>query len=171
MWIQEQRNNIKERIRNTKDTILIIIITSISTLSKSIIFLSVMEEWVCINNSKTKLKKKDPKQMCLLVLEQWMDSLGKVNMRRGKVSTYRMSRRIKLSHHRVHRKECKCSIILCCFRSSLSIRTRLTLEARSSSFIWMTTNWPTDLRKILQEGVIIMLKENISRRRKWKRRE
>lgn len=160
MWIQEQKNNIKERTRNIKDTTLIIIITSILTLNKSIISWSATEEWACISNSKTKSKKKDRKQMCLWVLERWMGSLGRVNMRRVKVSTYRMSRRIKLSRHRVHRRECKCNIILYCCLSSLLIRIRLTSEARSSSFTWMRTSWLIGLRKILLVEVII-IKENI----------
>ena len=63
MWIQGQKNNIKEKTRNTKDTILIIIIILISTLNKSIISWSAMEEWVCISNLKTKSKKKDRKPM------------------------------------------------------------------------------------------------------------
>lgn len=170
MWTQEQKNNIKERTRNIKDTTLIIIIILILTLNKSIISWSAMEEWVYISNSKTKLKKKDRKQMCLWVLEQWMGSLDRVNMQRVKVLTSRMSRRVKLSHHRVHRRECRCNIILYCCLSSLLIRTRLTLEARSFSFTWTRTSWPIGLRKILLVEVII-IKEKISRRRKWRRRE
>lgn len=170
MWIQGQKNNIKEKTRNTKDTILIIIIILISTLNKSIISWSAMEEWVCISNLKTKSKKKDRKPMCRSVLERWTGSLGKVNTRRGRALTYRMSRRIKPRRHRVHRRECKCNITLCCCQSSLSIRIRLTLGARSSSFTWMRTSWRIDLRKI-QLAEVIIIREKISRRRRWKRRE
>ena len=170
MWTQEQKNNTKERTRNTKDIILIIIITLISTLNKSIISWSAMEEWVCISNLRTRLRKRGRRQMCLLVLEGWMGSLGKVNMRRVRVLTYRMSRRAKRRRRRAHRRGRRCSIIRCCCRSSLLIRIRLTLEARSSSYTWTRTSWLTDLRKILLAEVIT-IKASISRRRKWKRRE
>ena len=170
MWTQEQKNNTKERTRNTKDIILIIIITLISTLNKSIISWSAMEEWVCISNLKTRLRKRGRRQMCLSVLEGWMGSLGKVNMRRVRVLTYRMSRRVKRRRRRAHRRGRRCSIIRCCCRSSLLIRIRLTLEARSSSCTWTRTSWLTDLRKILLAEVIT-IKASISRRRKWKRRE
>ena len=170
MWILEPKNNIKERTRNTKDITLIIIIILILTLNKSTISWSAMVEWVCISNWKTKSKRKGRKQMYRSVLERWTGSLGKANTRRGRALTYRMSRRAKRRHHRVPRRERKCNITLCCCRSSLLIRIRLTLEARSSSFIWMRTSWQIDLRRILLVEVII-IREKISRRRRWKRRE
>jgi len=108
--------------------------------------------------------------MCLWVSEGWTGSLDKVNIRRLRVSIYRMFRRTKLRHHRVHRRECKCNIILYCCLSSLLIRIRSTLEARSSSFRWMRTSWLIGLRKIPLAEVII-IKENTAGHRKWKRRE